>query len=538
MPRHFNVAGPNKPDIHYTLDPESRLPSLRTLIDQQNYFVLHAPRQSGKTTLLDLMARKLTAEGRYTALRFSIEESRPFSKNVTEAIMAVLDSLQRTANNVLPDHLRPSPALFQNIPNPATGLAHVFNEWAKSSPRPLVVFVDEIDSIEEEALIAVLHQLRNGYAQRPQGFPQSVALIGLRDVREYRARIRPERETLGSASPFNIKAESLTLENFRLDEVAALYKQHTEETGQSWADEAVARAQELTGGQPWLVNALARQIIERDVTDRNTSITTAHVDAAKETLILRRDTHLDSLAERLHEPRVRRVIEPVLIGSFTGADVYNDDLLYVADLGLTTRPPQQIRIANPIYAEVIPRALSFVIQSNLPIESQWYIMPDGRLDVIKLLTEFQQFYRQHSEFWLGRYEYKEAGPHLILYAWLQRIINGGGHLTRESAIATERADLLVEWPVTTNPALRHWPIAAGVTIQREALEVKMYKDSSTEIKGLAQLGNYLTKLGEKSGHLLVFDRRPERSWDEKIFRRDDVALPKPFEPLHAIVWGL
>jgi len=221
-----------------------------------------------------------------------------------------------------------------------------------------------------------------------------------------------------------------------------------------------------------------------------------------------------------------------------------DDILYVADLGLTTRPPGSIRIANPIYAEVIPRTLSFVLQSNLPIEPQSYVMPDGRLDLVKLLTEFQQFYRQHSEFWLERYEYKEAGPHLILYAWLQCIINGGskalagGYLTRESAIATERADLLVEWPVTTNPALRRWPIAAGVTIQRDALEIKMYKDGSTEAKGLEQLGRYLTKLGETTGHLLIFDRRPERSWDEKIFRRDNVSLPPPFENMHATVWGL
>jgi hypothetical protein len=538
MPRTFNVAGPNKPDIHYTLDPEPRLPILRTLIEQQNYFVIHAPRQTGKTTLLNMMAQKLTTEGRYTALRFSIEVSRPFSKDVAAAVTAALSALQRAAKAFLPESLRPPDDLFQNISDPTTGLLYALSEWAQRAPRPLVIFIDEIDAIEEDALISVLHQLRDGYTQRPKNFPHSLALIGMRDVREYRARLRPERESMGSASPFNIKTESLILGNFSSEEVKALYHQHTEETRQIWTDEAVARAYYLTGGQPWLVNALARQIIERDVTDRTISITTAHVDAAKEALILRRDTHLDSLAERLHEPRVRRIIEPVLTGSFGGADVYNDDILYVADLGLTTRPSAPIRIANPIYAEVIPRTLSYVLQNFLPVEPQWYVLPDGRLDMAKLLTEFQHFYRRHSEMWLERFEYKEAGPHLILYSWLQRIANGGGQINRESSIGAGRVDVLIEWPVTTNPQLRRWPLAAGVTVQREALEIKLYEDRSTEAEGLEQLGRYLTRLGEKTGHLLIFDRRPERSWDEKIFRRDNVVLPPPFEHLQATVWGL
>jgi hypothetical protein len=537
MSRQFNVAGPNQPDIHYTLDSESRLPNVRALIDQREYFILHAPRQTGKTTVFDALAPKLTAEGRYTALHFSIEASQPFSKNVPEAVAAALASLRRAARALLPEPLRPPDELFQNLSNPSTGLADVLSEWAQRSPRPLVIFIDEIDAIEDEALIAILRQLRDGYKLRPQNFPQSLALIGMRDVREYRARVRPEYASLGTSSPFNIKAESLRLENFSAKEVATLYHQHTEETGQVWTDEAVARAYELTQGQPWLVNALARQIVERVVPDRAVAITPAHFETAKEILILRRDTHLDSLAERLRDERVRRVIEPVLIGSHTGPEVYNDDLLYVADLGLITRPPAQIRIANPIYAEVIPRALSFVMQSNLAIEPQWYIAADGSLNMLKLLAEFQQFFRQESESWLERFDYKEAGPHLLLYSWLQRVVNGGGHLKRESAIGIRRADMLIEWPLTTNPDLRHWPIPPGVQVQREALELKMYRSRETEKEGLQQLGAYLSRLGEAKGHLLIFDRRPKRSWEKKIFRRDNVALPAPHENLRATVWG-
>jgi hypothetical protein len=158
--------------------------------------------------------------------------------------------------------------------------------------------------------------------------------------------------------------------------------------------------------------------------------------------------------------------------------------------------------------------------------------------MVKLLSEFQDFYRQHGEMWLERYEYKEAGPHLVLYSWLQRVVNGGGHLARESAIGTGRADLLIEWPASPDARLRRWPIPAGVTTQREALEVKVRSGESPEKKGLEQLGKYLSRLGLAAGHLVIFDRRPGLPEEERVFRRDDVALSPPFEKLRATVWGI
>lgn len=542
MPKHFNTAGPNQPDIHYTLDPESRLPDLRALIDERKYFVLHAPRQTGKTTLLDTFAKKLTDEGKYTALMFSIEASRPLSKDVVAANRNIIDSLRMTAKFVLPTALRPPEKLFSALQDLSNALISVLGEWAQQSSRPLIVFIDEIDSLADDALLSVLHQLRNGYKFRPKSFPQTIALVGVRDVREYKVKIRPERQSMSRlqlGSPFNIKARSIVLPNFSRQEVRELYLQHTAETGQKWADESIARAFELTQGQPWLTNALAAEVIEEVVTDASETIMPVHLDAAKEALILRRDTHLDSLVERLYEDRVRRIIDPILAGSASaGTDVYDDDLLYVADLGLVTRPPAQIRIANPIYAEVIPRALSFVLQSFLTIDPQWFIKADGRLDMGKLLTEFQKFYRKNSEMWIERYEYKEAAPHLILYAWLQRVVNSGGHLSRESALGTQQADILIEWPVTTDPEQRRWPILPDVTVQREVLDLKLYEDKNTESEGLQQLSKYLDRVGEQTGHLLLFDRRPDRSWDEKIFHRKNVTLPTPYAQFHATVWGL
>jgi hypothetical protein len=208
-----------------------------------------------------------------------------------------------------------------------------------------VLFLDEIDALFDDTLLSVLRQLRPGYSRRPTSFPQSVALIGLRDVRG------------GPSSSFNIKAESLTLRNFTADEVAELYDQHTAETGQLFTSHAKALAYDLTRGQPGLLNALARETVDRLEPDRSVSIDAHHIDRAKEILIERRDTHLDSLVARLREPRVQRVIEPIVAGDIVAPDLLEDDIRLVQDLGLIVSGPAGFEIANPIYREVIPGAL-------------------------------------------------------------------------------------------------------------------------------------------------------------------------------------
>jgi len=130
--------------------------------------------------------------------------------------------------------------------------------------------------------------------------------VGMRNIRDYKARVRSDRATLGSASPFNIAAESLTLENFTETEVGELYGQHTADTGQAFPPEAVARAYWWSQGQPWLVNALAREVVDKLLEgDAARAVLPTHFDEAAERLIQRRDTHIDSLIERLREEPIR-----------------------------------------------------------------------------------------------------------------------------------------------------------------------------------------------------------------------------------------
>ncbi|MCP4659567.1 MAG: hypothetical protein GY856_29540 [bacterium] len=165
----------------------------------------------------------------------------------------------------------------------------------------------------------------------------------------------------------------------------------------------------------------------------------------------RRDTHLDSLIERLREPRVERII---------------------------------------------PRPLAGVTQKTIPYRTEWYLSADGRLDMAALLEGFLGFWCQHGEPMLGSQPYKEVAFQLLVMSFLQRITNGGGRIVREYALGRGRMDVAISWPYEGG-------------VQEEVLELKVWRDgqSDPEKHGLDQLGDYLATLGLDHGALLIFDRR-------------------------------
>ncbi|GAA3235274.1 AAA family ATPase [Nonomuraea helvata] len=353
--RYFNTTGPCDPQRHYMLPPTPQIPQTRVLIDMDRYFVLHAPRQTGKTTALRFLASELTADDDIAALRFSCETAKAAGDDFAAAESILLHSMREAAKwSGCPDEWLPPDPWPQVAPGSRFGAA--LTEWCRRCPRRVVLFLDEVDALQGDSMINILGQLRTGHDKRPQGhpFPTSVVLCGVRNVRDYKVA-SGHSDRSNPASPFNIIADSLRLGDFTADQIAELYDQHTQATGQEFTKGAVDRVFELTQGQPWLVNALAYEItFQMGATG---AITARQVEEAKERLIRARVTHLDVLVSRLREPRVKRVMESVVAGSFPDADpAFSIDLSYVRDLGLVKqRPP--IDVANPIYGEVMLRVL-------------------------------------------------------------------------------------------------------------------------------------------------------------------------------------
>ena len=279
---------------------------------------------------------------------------------------------------------------------------------------------------------------------------------------------------------------------------------------------------EQTQGQPWLVNAVAREIIVKILqSDYARPVTVELVRQAIRAIILRRDTHIDSLLERLKEERVRNVIEPMLCGEDYD-DLFSDDYQYVTDLGLIKKIEGKIQPANPIYAEVITRTLSYISQEKLLIKQPQASIPrylkDGKMDFDFLMQDFQQFWRENSDIFIDLYQYREAAPHLILQAFLQRIINvpynnqsmcrfpkgnnAGGDILREPATGTGRVDICVVYKE------RKYPV-----------ELKIRRGKKTIAEGIDQTIRYMDTFGCDEGWLAIFDKRKEKTWNEKIFMK-------------------
>ena len=518
--RFFNTDGPVRAEMHYAIPPLTRvdLGELLKLIERQKYFVMHAPRQSGKTSALLALAEHLNASGIYRAVYVNVEPAQTAREDVGRAVQAVLSTIAYRAQAMADDRFLAENwrrVLAESGPDGA--LFTALGLWANASSKPLVLLIDEIDAMIGDSLVSVLRQLRAGYDLRPHHFPQSVVLCGVRDVRDYRIESTAENAVIAGGSAFNIRTESLRLADFTAAQVRALYAQHAEEARQTCTEEALALIYEQTRGQPWLVNAIGYDIFFREKTASDVA-TADDVRAACERLVLRGDTHLDQLVHKLREPRVKRVIGPLLAGSDTTA-IQDDDLAYVRDLGLVT-PSPEIAVANPIYREVVPRQLTLTVQETLGQEASWYLRDDGTLDMDKLLTAFQAFFRQNAEHWSDRFGFREAGPQLLLQAFLQRIVNGGGRVEREYGLGRMRTDLLILWP--------------GDDGDRIVVECKLTHRSlgATISTGLAQTGEYMDRCNATEGHLVIFDHA-DKPWGEKVFRREESARGR-----RVVIWGM
>ncbi len=509
--RFFNTEGPVRPDKHYAIDPLERMDvdGLLGLIQTERYFVLHAPRQTGKTSALIALRDLLNSgkAGSFRCVNVNVEPAQVARDDVAEGMRAILSSLDMNAQRLGDDYLK---NVWPNVLAEAGAsnvLQQVLAGWCLANPAPLVLLVDEIDSLVGDTLLSVLRQLRAGYEHRPQSFPQSIVLCGVRDIRDYRIR-SSAGEVIAGGSPFNIAAKSLRLGDFTEADTSNLLSQHTEETGQRFTPAARDAVWTQTQGQPWLVNALCAGACFDDKAgrDRSRAIDVNAIHAAREELILSRRTHLDQLAHKLEEERVRRVVAPILSGGETQHSAH--DLAYVRDLGLLAldSPP---RIANPIYQEVVPRELGYVLQDSLDQNTAWYVDDAGGLDMHKLLAAFATFFGEHAEHWLDHLgDYREAGPQLILQAYLQRVVNGGGRIEREYGLGRGRTDLLVLWPRQAGQPSDLW--------RRFVIECKVLRDSGrkslegTIERGVEQTLAYMRKCGAEEGHLVVFDRRDGR----------------------------
>ena len=227
--------------------------------------------------------------------------------------------------------------------------------------------------------------------------------------------------------------------------------------------------------------------------------------------------------DQLQEDRLHGVVEPLLSGVPSPDSIAADDLQYARDLGLVTQDGP-VAIANPIYREVIPRDLTYTTQEMvIHHDPAWYVDDEGALRVANLLAAFQKFFREHSEHWVERFQYKEAGPQLPLQAFLQRIVNSDGRIEREYGLGRMRTDLLVIWQLRGHGGGRLSSNASCCTgVSERTLQ-----------EGLQQTQAHMDRSSARERHPVLFDSTEGTSWDEKVYSRQETEGGAP-----VTVWGM
>jgi hypothetical protein len=373
--------------------------------------------------------------------------------------------------------------------------------------KPFVILFDEADCLSDDTLIAFLRQLRDGYnARSDEAFLHSVALVGMRNIRDYKARVRDDKDSVGSASPFNIITETYTLQNFTKEEIIQLYSQHTCDTGQIFEEDAIKLVWEQTQGQPWLVNAIAREaIVEILQSDYTKPVTTELVNEAIQNIMLNRPVHIDYLFERLKEEHVRSIIYPIIFGD--GFNMKSDDFQYVKDLGLITDTEEEgINPANPVYGEVIARALNCNVEQSLSnqydeSETTRYLK-DGHIDMDYLMRDFQQYWRENSEVWVKKGYLYERYPHFKMNDFIKQIVKDGRYI---------------------NGSMGHYEFCVRDEYQKYPIYLKTGYGDKCLKEGIKKTINCMNSYDCDEGWLVLFDPRSNITWEDKFYIKKETV---------------
>ena len=101
MERYFNIAGPCIPGEHYMLPALDRLPEVRRLVSRRQYFAIHAPRQTGKTTAVKALVHEINAKGDMVAIYCTLETLQN-ATDPEKASLAIRDLILDNFNAAFP----------------------------------------------------------------------------------------------------------------------------------------------------------------------------------------------------------------------------------------------------------------------------------------------------------------------------------------------------------------------------------------------------------------------------------------------------
>ncbi len=504
--KKFNTTAVCIPSMHYMVDLTERVAEIRKMIDAGEYFTINRARQYGKTTTLAALQRAL--KDQYVVLNLSFAR-------ITHANFETEQSFVKSFCRLF----KKNQVLYRSIPEPIKEqfedylsrkkekaemdeLFLTLGEWCEISEKPIVLFVDEVDSAtNNQVFLDFLALLRDEYISRGIANAstfQSVVLAGVTDVKHLKRKIRPDDEHKVN-SPWNIAADfkvdmSLSETGIKgmLDEYEADHH-----TGMDTA--AIAKEiREYTNGYPFLVSRIC-QLMDEDVSKRFGSDakawTKAGMNEAIKMLLAENNTLFQSVTGKLYNyPNLRTAIRCILMeGMKIAYNAQQDDINQMLMYGLIQNDHNNVRVSNRIFEMMLYNLFLTEEELKLNIFSRAgdleknRFVEDGRLNMRLILDRFIATYTEVFGPLEERFKEKDGREQFLLY--LKPIINGTGNYYIDAQTRDHtRTDVIVDY--------------LG---QQYIIELKIWHGNKRHEEGEKQISEYLDYFGLTTGYMLSFN---------------------------------
>ncbi len=500
-------------------DVSGKIQAILRLVEDGSYFVINRPRQYGKTTTLFLLERELARSEEYLPFFLSFEGfDMAAYENAQSFIKAFQVELRQIFERARLAELLP---LFDNDREMTT--LHEFGGWLskviEASRKRIVLMIDEVDkSSNHQLFLDFLALLRTKFLSAAQGKESafhSVILAGVHDIKTLKLKIRPDDERRYN-SPWNIAVDFTIDLSLTPPEIESMLADYSAQTGVAMNHVRMAeRLHSFTSGYPFLVSKLCK-IIAEDLFPNAREWLPEHLDQAVNRLLYTQNTNFDSLIKNLeNHPDLYQLVEKIVFGgedvaySQYGGQTMDLGMLY----GILTRRGHRVDIHNQIYREQISiyMVTNFRVQTLIgsrvneaALQGQ-YSLPDGGLDMERLLLKFQEFMK--IEYSQRDREFVERNGRLVFLAFLKPILNGKGFDFKEPQISEEkRLDIVITY--NTNKYI---------------VELKLWRGEAAHQKGLAQLRDYLERANLATGYLIIFDLTQS---GQKTWKQERIQLEK------------
>lgn len=509
--KKFNITGTCYPDLHYMMDNRSKLEAIQTMVEEGSYFVINRPRQYGKTTLLALLAERLSVASGYLPIEVNFQgvDSHWYASDSAFATM-VARQMQKALSYAIPEQ----EALLQQLADVGRmeGLSDAITVIVQQLDKKIVLIIDEVDaSSQHEPFLSFLGMLRSKYLLRFKPMHatfHSVVLAGVHDIKTLKSKLRGEHVEQYN-SPWNIAADFTVDLSFSPEEIRPMLVSYAEAEGVKLDTMFFAqRLHDLTGGHPFLISKLCKLIAETVLPKSHRDAWSAEdLEKAIQLLLNENNTNFDSLIKNLeNNPDLYNLVYEVIVNGVEITFNPHEPVISHGRLYGILRDNGRVKIHNPIYEQVIynymtARTFQTHLQTKQADFPTRFETEDGRLDMKAVLLKFQDYMREQYS---GKDQpFLEREWRLVFLAFLKPIINGKGYDFKEPQVSEEkRLDIVVTY--------RQY---------KYVIELKRWYGPKRHEEGVLQLVDYLNRQAVSEGYLIVFEHQGEKSW-----RQEDIEL--------------